>query len=222
MTKPKMDGKFVLLDVEPDSKLDLSVSDRPIRIQEVSGHVKQIAFKGQVEQAHGTFSENIGITLSWTIARDCYVAGIMPATIQFASTAVECAINNDSKMRSAREKQYADAVKSSRQEPNDWLQLSNSMLRKAQAQGLSVQILMDGGESLNGKTIAFIYRRNKIAHGDYSEFTYHFQSNFGTDVPVTRKFADIYPRDALDQFVKCSNFLKVWIGQNPDIQGFFG
>lgn len=221
--KPNYSGTFRLTDVEPASKLVLTAEMEKRRL-EVEGQVKSIGFRGKIDKADGLFSETIGITLSWTYARDAYIVSLMPASILFSSIAVECAINNDSRMMTDREKQYLEMQKNHRSNPSDWLMLSNVTLRKARANTLPVDSLLDKAESIdtkNAPTAKFIKRRNLIAHGDYRHHMVGFESDYGGPTKVLRKFADVPGSEALDQFLKASTFLNAWMAQGPDLSSFW-
>lgn len=103
---PQVDGEVTLADVEPDNKLETTAPDRENRRREVEGLVKVIIFKGKYGIAVGRWGEQLGITYSWALARDCYVAGLMAGTIHFASTAVECAINHDKRSSLQRRRKW--------------------------------------------------------------------------------------------------------------------
>jgi hypothetical protein len=221
--KPTYSGKFELRD-EPDSKLHVIPQEMAAREQEVKGKVRAIIFSGVIDKANGLFSEQLGITLSWTFARDAYIAALMPAAILFSSIAVECAMNQDARMRPVRQKQFQNMEKNNRPNPSDWLMLSNDTLRKAKIQGLPVNELMNKGESIATKsdpTIMFIERRNKIAHGDYRAFMVGFEQDYGGPSKIVRNFPDVPGSEALDQFNKASAFLTAWISQGPDLPEFF-
>lgn len=190
---------------EPDSKLRLIPEEMTARKQEVAGLVRTIIFNGTIDKADGLFSEQLGITYSWTFARDAYIASLMPACIVFSSITVECAINNDARMFPAKQKIYQDDMKRNRPDPSDWLTLSNRTLGQAKGAGLPVHELLDKTESIatdNDPTVTFIERRNKIAHGDYRSFMVGFEQDYGGESKVLRKFTDVRGIEALDQLKK--------------------
>lgn len=109
-------------------------------------------------------------------------------------------------------------------DPDDWLRLNNKTLRAAAVQKLPVEMLLNEGESFmrtEDPTIVFVRRRNKIAHGDYSDHTVSWERKLNENLTLIHKAVDTPPKDALDQLRKCSRFLIAWVGQNPTLPGFF-
>lgn len=213
-----------MLGGETDSKISSSMSDKSDREKEVKGIVKRILFTGKLEKSVGTFSENLGITFSWTMASDCYIEGLMAGTIQFSSTAVECAINHDSLMEKIRKDQFEKMKKENHLEPSDWLQLNPITLRKARERKLPVDELINSDESIDTKKdplIKFLQRRNEISHGDYKNYFVDISRKFGTEKDIVMKYVDIPPKEALEQFLKCSRFLTKWVNQEPKIASLF-
>jgi hypothetical protein len=139
---------------------------------EVSGVCKRIGFRVKSDALNGIFSENFGISRLWALARDCYTVAIMEGTVHFASSAVECAINLDSRMQIARKRHVTNHSEQKHSDSTRWLTLGSKNLREARINGLPVEKLIDKGESIEegAPLIRFAYRRNKVAHGDYSGF----------------------------------------------------
>lgn len=190
--------------------------------KDVIGICKRIGFIAKFKDGGGQFSENLGITRSWVLARDCYTVALMEGTVHFSSTAVECAINLDARMQSARQKQLQEQVKRKVPFTTDWLSLMPHNLREARTYKIPVEKLLDKGESIekDAPLIKFLERRNKIAHGDYSDYFVDISRDLGESVKVTNYHMDVGPREALDQFRKCSDFLYAWVSQKPKIIGF--
>ncbi len=190
--------------------------------KDVWGICKRIGFKAQWKNGGGQFGETMGITRSWMLARDCYIIALMEGTIHFASTAVECAINLDERMQSARQKQLKKQEERNIPYPTDWLSLMPHNLREAKTYKIPVQVLLDKTESLekDSPLIKFLERRNKIAHGDYGKYFVDAGYDLGEVGKVMSYYSDVSPKEALDQFKKCSDFLYAWVAPNPRIIGF--
>jgi hypothetical protein len=113
--------------------------------------------------------------------------------------AVELAINSDERRHSIGWR--------------DWENLTNvTTLNKALQIGCPVTLLLEPDEFTNGTIRSnpkpiFIQRRNKYAHG---EWTSSFMPHFSVDYPE---------KEALDQLLKCQNFLMEWAASegNPII-----
>lgn len=216
-----MPEKRIILDGETDSFIEKAKNDLDERKKEVSGICKYIKTVYVDEKISGNFNDLGGITRAWTIARDCYIIGLMDASIVFSSIAVECAINKDKLMQTSRKEQFDKLNKKTNH--SSWLQLTSKTLESAQKQHLPVEKLLNDKESIEkGKpNPIFIDRRNHLNHGDYSLYP----NTFTRYLPNVQKIikhviADISPIDALDQFKKCSSFIEAWVNQNPDIIDF--
>lgn len=207
---------------EPQYIFDLTQSGRADRHKEISGICKRIGFVAQFKEGGGQFSENFGITRSWVLARDCYIVGFMEGTVHFAATAVECAINLDERMQAARQKQLDYHRKRNQPNPTDWLTLMPHNLREARTYKMPVEKLLDEDESLekDAPLIKFIERRNKIAHGDYGSYFVNTGRELSEGTKIINYHLDVGPREAMDQFKKCSDFLYGWVAQKPRIVRF--
>lgn len=221
MPPSEIEGEITFIQDNIDSMMAAASSDREEREKQVEGMVKVIGFKGGNRRFGGTFSEGKGITFSWKMARECYVAGLMGGTIHFASTAVECAINNDVRLRSYRDVHRKWQEKNG-YEPDGWLTLTRATLAKAKCEKLPVTMLLNIDEKVEDKEgeIEFIERRNKIAHGDLGKYLVWWRLNLREE-NIWISQPDISPREALDQLKKCSAFLEVWVASKPTIIEFF-
>lgn len=204
---------------EPDSIIEFGREDFR---KDVIGACKRIGFRGKWEEGGGWFSENYGITRSWVLARDCYSAILFEGAVHFASTAVECAINLDGRLQPARKRQKEEHMKRKFPNPTDWLSLMPQNLREAKGQGLPVEKLIGPGESIEkGAPVpAFIQRRNKIAHGDYTDFSVDLSRKLSDKISLKDSHVALAPSVALDQFKKCSAFLYAWVEQKPVVPKF--
>lgn len=201
------------LHVEPRHKPGKSRSDRSIRESEISG---LCTGTGVRVKHYGllkiTISNVGGLSRPLIVSRNCYIEGIMDASILFSSIAVERIINIDTRMQEAR-KQLK--IKSEGRNPTGWLSLNRYTLKDAHKEGLPVMNLLGTKESLNKNK--FIDRRNKIAHGDYSKYTTQIGTDSDAGITLIRNNIDIPPKEALDQFKKCSAFITEWAKKNPYI-----
>jgi hypothetical protein len=147
---------------------------------------------------------------------------MMEGTILFASTAVECAVNQDLRMDSVHASRLEGKSPAKSFGYPEWLSLSHQHLREAKSVGLPVEKLLGEGESIDVDIprIRFVNRRHRIAHGDYKDFYYPLGSDLGAGGMALTYYADIAPPAALDQFTKCSNFLNAWVLQQPRIRDF--
>ena len=121
-----------------------------------------IIFQDKDNHELGEWYVNSGIVNNWITAVECLAVSRYAPALLFASIAVECAINHDSKMQKIKENDTK----------HNWINLTNNtVLMNAHKVGIPTEILCDEDESLNDKNyIRFIDRRNKIAHGDYSGY----------------------------------------------------
>lgn len=141
---------------------------------------------------------NTGITDSWFIALDCFGIQQYPATILFASIAVEALLNHDKRMYD-----YKRSMK------KEWLFLNLETLKVASDKGIDISFLLDR----NGKDSEFIKRRNKIAHGDlsgYFNFLWKEKPNreLIEKIRITRK-------QALNQLNRSFRFIAKWAESKP-------
>jgi hypothetical protein len=221
MGKHAMEGVIAFLSDDVDSMTDAAGSWKQQREKEVEKMVRPIGFKGKVGPANGMFSEGQGITYSWRVARDSYIAGLMVSAIQFAAAAVECAINHDQRMQNARKHQLQIEIKKSNPEPSDWLTLSYAAIRTAKCNRLPAEELLGPQEKIDTGAIEFVDRRNRIAHGDYRRYNVSYALNLSEEHRVLTNNVNGPGLDALDQLRKCSGFLVKWVKQKPTIVDFF-
>src|ERR1035438_9589791 len=87
-------------------------------------------------------------------AASCFGEKRYLATITMASAMVEVILNKDGRMRISIA---------------GWRTLTMKLVRAGQRNGLPVDRLLDAGESLGTKSIAFIEMRNRTAHGNLAE-----------------------------------------------------
>jgi hypothetical protein len=220
MSKPAVNGILRLQSwVEP--LYDTTEAERN-RYDQVKDTVKLIVWSGKIGANSVSTQEGSGITYTWKLAKDCYIKGILAGTVQFASTAVERAINLDVRMRSARTKQLRQLRQRNSPNPTDWLTLMPHNLREARTYKIPVEKLLDENESIEkGDPLpTFIDRRNRIAHGDYSGYLIEISN----PLPDGQKYkheilVNIPEADALDQLRKCSAFIETWVAGNPRIIG---
>lgn len=142
-----------------------------------------------------------GITESWYIALDCFGVQQYPATILFASIAVEALLNHDKRLCA-----YRNSLKREK-----WITLNPQSLKTASEKGIDISPLLDR----DGKCFEFITRRNKIAHGDisgYVDFLWKEKPNreLIEKVTVTRK-------QALNQLNRSYRFITKWAESKPTI-----
>lgn len=218
MQSPPYDGHLILDRMESDSTIHLESMDE--RRKSVEGIVKIIRLSASIGKAGGHWSEGYGITLSWSMARDCYLVGMPAGTIHFASTAVEAAINNDIRMKQVRQEKI-EKLKKRFPETDGWLYLDRDTLKAAKDNDLPSEILLGEGESIDNGKVQFLERRNKIAHGDYRMFSLEMDGDYGLDKRVASDVVNVDYQSALDQFMKASSFLKSWLDQRPKVNGFF-
>lgn len=137
-----------------------------------------------------------GISSSWFIALDCFGVQQYPATILFASIAVEVLLNRDSRMFKYR----ADGKK--------WLHLADA-LEKGRMEGIDTSDLMDD----DGTFTTFLQRRNKMAHGDLVGYTDFLQQK-GPQEKLS-EMVMVTASHALDQLSRSFNFIKKWAESKP-------
>ncbi len=147
-----------------------------------------------------------GIVNNWIIACQCLAASQFSPALLYASIAVECVINRDSRLQSFKN-----------QSKKSWLNLTNNeTLKKADEVGIPVDLLCDTDENINDSIIIrFIQRRNKIAHGDYSGY-----GKIPTIFKLSEKTRTSYSvqptlEHALYQIEKSKNFIIKWAQSIP-------
>lgn len=89
-----------------------------------------------------------------------------------------------------------------------WATLNNRNLQAVQAVGLPIAALLSAGEAITDPTpIAFVRRRNKVAHGD-----------FGAFIKTLADYDPVAETDARDQLQKAQRFVVEWFNTGPDVQ----
>ncbi len=148
-----------------------------------------------------------GIISNWIIACNCLAASLFTPSLLFATIAVECAINHDSRLQSSKKSGNFK-----------WLNLTNnSILKQAHDVGIPTKFLCDDGETINdSKNIRFIDRRNKIAHGDcYGYRKISTITKIPPNIIRTSKSEQPTREHALHQIEKSKNFIIEWAKSIP-------
>lgn len=156
-------------------------------------------------------SEHLGIQDALISAAKCYCLSLHDACIIFASIAVECVLNWDSRLQTVRK---------SKSKELGWLRINNRNLLCVHYKGLPVEALLYPDETINAlepkcAPIKFVFLRNKHAHGDYSGLdVIHYAVEDGDEIPVYRQPS---PSDALEQLNRSINFVMKWAGSKPEV-----
>ena len=173
-------------------------------------------FEIRLTDGIGTFPEQfteIGITINWTTAVDCLGLRIFPASVIFASIAVECALNHDLRLESYRQSM-----------DYEWIDLNFKNLKKAHQIGLPTDLLLKNNESFENNTrMEFVDRRNKVAHGDgsgYASIVGRREFTKGAYTSDAYQAGSSSPtRDhAIDQIETARKFIVAWASQSPTIR----
>jgi hypothetical protein len=128
----------------------------------------------------------------------CFSVARYLAAITLSSCAVELILNRDRRTRKHHEFRRIGG----------WVTLNNQNLIVAGRLGLPVLSLCSDGESLETNSpLAFIERRNKVAHGEV--------------LPMLSTLSDYDAKaeqEALDQILKGQRFIIEWFNTAPDVQ----
>ena len=129
-------------------------------------------------------------------ALHCFSERRYLASITMAHAMVEIILNKDSRMLSST---------------RAWHALSLKLVRIAEQRGLPVSQLLNPGETLKGKSLAFIDLRNRIAHGNLAGL-------IGFEHQGTPDYSSDAREIALDHLIKAEQFEMEWYNTSPDIQ----
>lgn len=114
----------------------------------------------------------VGITHSWFTACDCFLASLYAPSVLFASIAVECVLNHDTRLYSQRKKSR-----------NKWLSLTPNILNLARKKGLPTKLLLFKNENFKMKKLLFVQRRHQVAHGNQEGYRkIHLPKSFESGV----------------------------------------
>ncbi len=169
-------------------------------VQELANKVEAIERRAKAIRAiYWTLAERMPLDLFSYIreASECFIYARYLGTIVLASCAVELILNRDSRTVQVTP---GSIIK--------WQTLSNKLLRSAQKKELPVHSLMSAGESLTGKDIRFVQRRNEVGHGRIEH--------------LIKTISDYDPgaeAEAFDQARKADQFVVDWFNTAPDVQG---
>jgi len=131
-------------------------------------------------------------------ASGCYDLARFLGTVALASALIEAILNRDSRMLHRNELRRIDG----------WILLNNQNLIAAADAGLPVRELLDVGENLaDAAPVRFVELRNKVAHGDLTDFPDHLSD-----------YSPTFEAAARAQLGKASRFLVAWFNTCPDIQ----
>lgn len=127
----------------------------------------------------------------------CFHVGCFLGTIALASDLVEIILNRDSRTQMAQFTRM-----------KGWATLNNKNLNVAHQNGLPVHLLLSSGENVDQPDpVAFVSRRNKVAHGNVLEL-----------IRDLSDYCDNAEEEALDQLDKAERFLVEWFNAAPDVQ----
>ena len=129
-------------------------------------------------------------------ALHCFMDRRYLATITMANALVEIVLNKDSRMRTST---------------GMWCTLSLKLVRTAERHGLPVHQLLNQGEGLTGKSLAFIDLRNRIAHGNLAGL-------IGFEHEGTPDYSAHAREVALEHLEKAERFEVEWYNTSPDVQ----
>jgi hypothetical protein len=126
----------------------------------------------------------------------CFMERRYLATIMMASAVIEVTLNKDSRMRTPT---------------GVWRTLSMKLLRLGKRNGLPIDRLLEPGESLQAKSIAFLNLRNRIAHGNLAGL-------IGFEHRGTPDYSPEARDVALKHLSKTEQFEVDWYNTAPDVQ----
>jgi hypothetical protein len=154
---------------------------------------------GEIGVVYWTRAESMPLDLFSLIreAGACYTLARYLGAIALSAAAVELVMNRDRRTAGLALRRI-----------DGWATLNNRNLALVQPAGLPVPTLLSAGESVaDRQPIAFIRRRNKVAHGDFGDF-----------VTTLSDYDPAAENDARDEVLKAQSFVVEWFNTAPDVQ----
>jgi len=167
-----------------------------------------------IQDDQGSFPEperimDLGITSSWFYALNCLAVRLYDGSVLFASIAVECVLNHDMRLEPFRQNMSYK-----------WIDLNWQNLKHAHEKGLPTDLLLNIGETF-GVNMEFVYRRNKVAHGDVEGYHKKYKGGFdshGFDSDFDLGHERASQEHAIDQMNKAKDFIVAWANQKQKVR----
>ena len=173
--------------------------------RELSGHFVLDILDEESQQVFSESEWEMGILQSWKTSLNCFATTIYAGAILFASIAVECVLNHDSRLETYR-----------LSKDRKWIDLTESNLKEAQKVGLPTNILLERQD--NFPKISFVAKRNKIAHGDTEGYRQiHLPEKIELGITYSNSWQPTREQ-ALEQIEQAKKFIISWAEQMPEVR----